>query len=297
MSLTFYSKTSVMHLLSLVFLLILVVLSPAQASYSGSSQLGKSPQPHHRELVSRSTSDCQELSSVFATGDISTTSDTSFVAISPVGSYSTGPGGLELFLERPSGKITTKDGVNDKVATGATVNSTFTILYGRVTFYVSGPLVPGIVTAAILVGDSHDEIDIELLGGDSTHWQTNVFAPSPRDHGTIYGVFSGLEDYAHGNAEDPHAYTIDWSPQRIAWSVDGREVRALTPDQTLKNSARHYPVRPMRIQLGIWDASSPQGTAAWAKGPVDWTKAPHKTSAMFKNVTVDCPYVRKRKAV
>jgi hypothetical protein len=53
----------------------------------------------------------------------------------------------------------------------------------------------------------------------------------------------------------------------------------------------HYPLYPTRLQLGIWDASSPSGTSAWAKGPIDWEKAPEVISAIVKSVTVECPYL------
>jgi len=61
-------------------------------------------------------------------------------------------------------------------------------------------------------------------------------------------------------------------------------------DQTQKNGALHFPSHPTRIQLGIWDASSPAGTAEWAKGPIDWSTAPARMTAYFKSVTVECPY-------
>lgn len=52
-----------------------------------------------------------------------------FTAIGTEGSYRITHGGLELYLNRPQGNINTKHGVNDKTADGATINSTFTILY------------------------------------------------------------------------------------------------------------------------------------------------------------------------
>lgn len=52
-----------------------------------------------------------------------------FVPISPAGSYELGSDGLDLYLDRPHGKINTKGNVNDKVAEGATINSTATLLF------------------------------------------------------------------------------------------------------------------------------------------------------------------------
>ncbi|KAI0915250.1 hypothetical protein AcW1_007081 [Taiwanofungus camphoratus] len=239
----------------------------------------------------RSVSQCQPFQCTFDPADVSTELNTPFTAISPQESYNFAQDGLQLILERPNGTITTKDGINDRLGDGATINSTFTVLYGKVTFTVSGPLVPGVVTAAILIADQHDEIDVELLGGDPSHWQTNVYAPSPQDKQPLWGVFGEIEDYAHGGSvQGAHEYTVDWNDERIIWSVDGVQVRTLKKDQTQKNGALHFPSHPTRIQLGIWDASAPAGTAQWAKGPIDWSSAPKKMTATFKSVSVECPY-------
>lgn len=82
----------------------------------------------HRNLQSRGpSSQCEPLSISFESAP-SADVDRSFVAISPPGSYELGSGGLQLFLDRPHGSVTTKGNVNDKLAEGATINSTFTLL-------------------------------------------------------------------------------------------------------------------------------------------------------------------------
>ncbi|KAL1942970.1 hypothetical protein VTO73DRAFT_4641 [Trametes versicolor] len=246
----------------------------------------------HRNLQSRGpSSQCEPLSISFESAP-SADVDRSFVAISPPGSYELGSGGLQLFLDRPHGSVTTKGNVNDKLAEGATINSTFTLLHGKVTYTFSGPGIAGVVTAAIMIADERDEIDIELLGGDLPHWQTNVFAPAPRDDQPLYGAFGGVEDYPHGqkSVRAIHSYTIDWNADRIQWSVDGSEVRTLRKADTKKNGALHYPTHPARLQLGIWDASAPAGTSEWARGPIDWASAPHRMTATFKSIEVECPY-------
>lgn len=111
---------------------------------------------------------------------------------------------------------------------------------------VAAPEVAGVVTAAILIGacfiaavipslifhiaskDSHDEVDVELLGGDPSHWQSNVFTMSPTDAEPLYGIFGEVENYAKKSSiANTHNYTIDWNAERIVWSVDGVEVRTL----------------------------------------------------------------------
>lgn len=65
-------------------------------------------------------------------------------------------------------------------------------------------------------------------------------------------------------------------------------VVALPTDETTKNGGTHYPHHAAKIQLGIWDASNPLGTSQWAKGPIDWEKAPERMTAVVKSVSVEC---------
>lgn len=72
---------------------------------------------------------CQALNTSFDSPSIiSRDGSSAFEAISPEGSYKISDSGLELYLRRPQGKITTQDGINNIVADGATINSTFTLL-------------------------------------------------------------------------------------------------------------------------------------------------------------------------
>ncbi|KZP16624.1 glycoside hydrolase family 16 protein [Athelia psychrophila] len=236
---------------------------------------------------------CQPFHSTFPAGSVSASrslgDSSAFVAISPEGSYRAGSNGLELFMQKPEGGIVTRGGVNNKVADGATVNSTFTFLYGKVTYEVSSPLVAGAVTAVILIADQGDEMDVELLGGDRHHWQTNMFAPNPADKQPLWGAFSSVEDVPRdGSVSDFHSYAIDWSPDRIIWSVDGESVRTLVRAESRKNGELHYPSHPVRLSMGIWDASTPVGTAAWSKGPINWNTAPDQMAAVVKSVTLEC---------
>ncbi|KAF8577710.1 glycoside hydrolase family 16 protein [Ramaria rubella] len=237
---------------------------------------------------------CTPFSTNFPSGSVSLASQhnsAQFISITPPNSFSV-DNGLFIYLRRPAGETVTEGGVNNQLGEGATINSTFTLLYGKVTFEVSAPFsVPGAVVAVILIADEHDEIDIELLPGDAGHWQSNVYAPRPSDKQPLWGVFGEIEEFPHSprSISSTHAYTVDWNKDRIIWSVDGTAVRTLEPDQTYKNGAIHYPSHAARLQLGIWDASSPLGTAQWAKGPIDWKRAPSDIHAIIKSVEVECP--------
>ncbi|KAJ7449671.1 concanavalin A-like lectin/glucanase domain-containing protein [Mycena latifolia] len=230
---------------------------------------------------------CQPLNMMFSDKSASPSFNSRFTPISPERSYALTDKGLEMYLYKPNGPVTASAGVNDKLGDGATINSSFTLSAGKVTFQMAAPTIAGVIVAGILIGDpSLDEIDIEIVCGETDSWQTNIFVPDPRVTRPEYGVFSSKESV--DSIADLHSYSIDVNTDRIAWSLDGHIVRTLTKDQCTRNGFLHYPTHPMRIQLGIWDSSSPAGTAEWGRGPIDWTRAPDKITATVKSVTVEC---------
>lgn len=80
---------------------------------------------------SRSSQQCTPFKTTFTPGSVASKGSSSsepFVAVSPDGSWALGDEGLELYMERPKGGVKSGGGVNDVVADGATVNSTFTML-------------------------------------------------------------------------------------------------------------------------------------------------------------------------
>ncbi len=107
---------------------------------------------HSNELVHR-PSHCKPFHMSFSGSSTNYPDfEKSFAPLDAPDSYELSANGLSLFLDKPSEKVVTKDHVNSKVAEGSTFNSTFTVLYGRVTYNFSGPAVPGVVAAAILIG-------------------------------------------------------------------------------------------------------------------------------------------------
>nr|VWO96434.1 Carboxylic ester hydrolase (EC [Ganoderma boninense] len=246
---------------------------------------------HLNEVVHR-PSHCEPFRMSFGPSTNRQDFERSFAPLDAPNSYELSARGLSLCLDKPSGEVVTKDHVNSKVAEGSTFNSTFTVLYGRVTYNFSGPAIPGVVSAAILLAQTDDEIDIELLGGRPTQWQTNIFAPAPFETTPLYNTFSSLQDYPRNpkSVQDMHSYTIDWSPERIVWSVDGSDVRTLRAEETGVDGTFHYPSHPARLQFGIWDASTPAGTSEWARGPINWASAPRRMGAVFDGIEVECPY-------
>ena len=66
-----------------------------------------------------------------------------------------------------------------------------------------------------------DEIDIEVLGKDTTKVQFNYFTNGVGNHEYMYDLgFDASKGY--------HTYGFDWQPDKITWYVDGKEVYSAT---------------------------------------------------------------------
>ena len=80
----------------------------------------------------------------------------------------------------------------------------------------------------------------------------------------------------------PHKYTIDWTPEYIAFLVDGNEIRRAVPGDPKK-----WPQTPMQVKLGTWVGGlegGDEGTIEWAGGITDFSQAPF--IAWYKSVKI-----------
>ncbi|KAB2541228.1 glycoside hydrolase family 16 [Salipiger aestuarii] len=107
-------------------------------------------------------------------------------------------------------------------------------------------------------GDTHEEIDFEFLGRDTTKVWLNRFVDGQK----LPGRWTELGFDA---AEAPHLYALDWLPDRLVWSVDGRELLRITSADT------EIPQIPQRIYLSIWGGAAAQDT--WSGEAPDDTRA------------------------
>jgi endo-1,3-1,4-beta-glycanase ExoK len=85
----------------------------------------------------------------------------------------------------------------------------------------------------------HDEIDIEILGRDTTQIQLNYLTNNVGNHETII-------DLGFDASQDFHTYAIDWSSAAIKWYVDEKLVH------TEGGSRGPLPVTPGRIMMNLW---------------------------------------------
>lgn len=174
---------------------------------------------------------------------------------------------------------------------GTLLASNHYMWYGKTTAKLKTSRGAGVVTAFILLSDVKDEVDFEFIGTDLETAQTNYY-------------FQGITDYSHGKNhsapstfEKYHTYEIDWKPESITWSIDGKTVRTLKRSETMNETSHQYayPQSPTRVQLSLWPAgleSNGEGTIAWGGGLVDWEHEDVKKHgyyyAMFDEVTIEC---------
>ncbi len=85
-------------------------------------------------------------------------------------------------------------------------------------------------------GNPWDEIDVEILGKDTTKVQFNYFTNGVGNH-------EYLHDLGFDASEDFHKYAIEWHKDKIVWFVDGEEVYSVT---------ENIPVTKSKIMMNAW---------------------------------------------
>ena len=117
--------------------------------------------------------------------------------------------------------------------------------YGTYTVRMKAAKQDGVVSSFFIYtdewddGNPHDEIDIEILGKDTTRIQTNYYTDGQGGHEFFI-------DLGFDAAEAFHTYSIEWMPDAIKWYVDGdlkhTEVGNIDP----------LPTTPGRIIMNLW---------------------------------------------
>jgi hypothetical protein len=181
-------------------------------------------------------------------------------------------GEVNSFTSSGGGSVSySKDGATFSVTgPGAApqLTSVFYIMFGRVELTMKCAPGAGIVSSLVLQSDDLDEIDIEWLGADDGQMQTNYFGK-----GQTGSYNRGQFNPAPNNQGRFITYTIDWTADRIVWSVGGTAVRTLS----FNEAQGQYPQSPMQVKFGAWsggDPSNAPGTVQWARGPTDYSRAP-----------------------
>lgn len=148
-----------------------------------------------------------------------------------------GQGNLVITAKKENpGNYTCWYGPCEYTSARLTTASTFTTTYGHVEARMKVPQGQGMWPAFWMLGE-----DIGSVGwpncGEIDVMENVGFEPSTV-HGTLHGPgYSGSGGIGAGYslpdgqkfADDFHTFAVDWSPEKITWSVDGNEYQTRTP--------------------------------------------------------------------
>ncbi|OKL63898.1 hypothetical protein UA08_00842 [Talaromyces atroroseus] len=162
-----------------------------------------------------------------------------------------------------------------------TIQTQFYIFFGHVDVKMKIASGTGIISSVVFLSDDLDEIDWEGIGTFNYEIETNYFG---KDNTTSYNRAT------YPNVTTPcdefHTYSIDWTPARLEWYVDGVLQRTLEYDSAVYGT--NYPQTPMVLKLGIWAggaSSEGEGTIEWAGGETDFSDAPFTMYVESVNIT------------
>lgn len=92
-------------------------------------------------------------------------------------------------------------------------------------------------------GNPWDEIDVEILGKDTTKVQFNYFTNGVGNHEFMY-------DLGFDASEDFHTYGFEWFEDRIVWYVDGVEAHT---------ASENIPSTESKIMMNAWCGTGVDG--------------------------------------
>ncbi len=145
---------------------------------------------------------------------------------------------------------------------GAEIYSTQTYLYGRFEMRMRMASGSGVLSTFFTYKDGSEkegafweEIDIEVFGkNNAEHWQSNIILGSSRPT-----VMKEADHTAPSSlAEAYHTYVLEWTPDYVAWFLDGEEVRRITGSSTVTSLTSAQSLR-----FNIWASNSVPWAGAW----------------------------------
>ncbi|MCZ4120234.1 family 16 glycosylhydrolase [Streptomyces sp. H39-S7] len=147
--------------------------------------------------------------------------------------------------------------------TGAAIASRSSFTYGTFNARLRVPCGPGLVTGLFLHRNGpRQEIDIEILGQDTTRMLVNVFYNPGAPGTTLEYGYRGTPtviDLGFDAAKTFHHYEIDWQPDSIRWRVDG-----VTVHERAVWDPTPIPDQPLEFNVNLWSSQSTEFA-----GPLD----------------------------
>lgn len=145
---------------------------------------------------------------------------------------------------------------------GAEIFSNDAHLYGRYEMRMRVAKASGVLSTFFTykngseVGNTFwEEIDIEVFGkNNATQWQSNIILGSSRPTIQTEQVHSAPASLADAY----HTYVVEWTPDYVAWFVDGVEVRRITGTSTVTSLTNAQSLR-----FNLWASESIEWVGAW----------------------------------
>jgi len=91
------------------------------------------------------------------------------------------------------------------------------------------------------------EIDLEVLGKDKNHFQSNIITGNASNRSTS----EAHHQFNFNLCDDYHTYCVEWTPDYVAWFLDGKEVRKTSSGQQI-NDLRD---KPQSFRFNLWIAN------------------------------------------
>jgi len=145
-----------------------------------------------------------------------------------------------------------------------TAQTSFYIFWGTVEVIMQAAAGTGIISTFNMLSDDLDEIDLEIMGGNTSYVSSNWYGWGNTSQ------YNGAYHKCDGPQLSMHNYTLAWSQGQLVWFIDGTAVRMVPYDVAGK-----YPQTPSFLKFGIWaggDSTEAEGTITWAGGKTDWSK-------------------------
>ena len=145
---------------------------------------------------------------------------------------------------------------------GGEIFSSESVLYGRFEIRMRVAKGSGVLSTFFTykngseIGNTFwEEIDIEVFGkNDATQWQSNIILGSSRP--TIDSL--QVHDAATSLADAYHTYVVEWTPDYVAWYLDGEEVRRINGTSTVTGLSN-----PQSLRFNLWSHEDAGWVGPW----------------------------------
>ena len=142
-----------------------------------------------------------------------------------------------------------------RAITGAELIRSAPERYGRFEARLRFAAGDGVVSSMFLWKDGSEregvywnEIDIEKVGADCRGYSSNVIYGTPKREAVVRVATSA------DLCAEYHTHAIEWTPDRLVWTLDGAEVRRLSADELAAFEQNALPGMQLRFNLWVGDA-------------------------------------------